>query len=138
MLIQSGTVKCHSFVLNVHTQMLDLRGELTELIRGCSEAVLFMSRGASPPPDDHAHSEVEQLQGMADAVSSLEDTLGQRQHLKAVQLLRWMRKQWKGEEFLGMADEDDVDCLFFIYAKYVADRRGKLRTGTLAPPHRSS
>lgn len=105
-------------------QMLNLRGELTDLIRGCGEAVLFLSRGSSPPPDDHSHSEVEQFHNMADAVSSLEDTLGQRQHLKAVQLLHWMRKQWKGEEFLGVAEEEDVDCLFFIYARYVADRQG--------------
>ena len=106
--------------------MLELRGELTDLIRGCSDVVLFLSRGSSPPPDDHhAHNEVEQLQSMADAMSSLEDALGQQQHLKAVQLLRWMRKQWKGEEeCLGMGDEDDVDCLFFIYARYVADRKG--------------
>ena len=105
--------------------MLDLRGELTELIQGCNEAVMSLSRGSSPPLDDHSYSEVEQLQSMEAAISSLEDVLSQRQHLKAVQLLHTMRKQWKGEEVLGVTEEDDVDCLFFIYAKYVVDRQGR-------------
>ena len=105
--------------------MLDLRGKLTELISGCTEAVLSLSRSSSPILDGHTYSEVEQLHSMADAVSSLEDTLGQRQHLKAVQLLRAMRKQWKGEEFLGTSEEHDVDCLFFIYARYMTDRQGQ-------------
>lgn len=105
--------------------MLDLRGELTELIRGCNDAVLSLSRGASPPLDDHSYSEVEQLHSMAEAVSALEDTLGQRQHLKAIQLLHTMRKQWKGEDVLGTQEDDDVDCLFFIYTRYVADRLGE-------------
>ena len=104
--------------------MLDLRGELTELIQGCSEAVLSLTRGSSPPLDDHSYSEVEQLHSMEAAVSSLEDALSQHQHLKAVQLLHTMRKQWKGEEVLGVSEEDDVDCLFFIYARYVVDRQG--------------
>lgn len=105
--------------------MLDLRGKLTELIRGCNEAVLTLRRGSSPLLDGHAYCKVEQLHSMADAISSLEDILGQRQHLKAVQLLRAMRKQWKGEEFLGTAEDDDVDCLFFIYARYMTDRQGQ-------------
>ena len=106
--------------------MLDLRGELTELIAGCNEAVLSLSRGSSPPLDDHSYTEMEQHHSMENAVSSLEDALSQRQHLKAVQLLHTMRKQWKREEVLGVTEEDDVDCLFFIYARYVVDRQGKL------------
>lgn len=105
--------------------MLDVSGELTDLIRECSEAVVFLSRGSSPSVDDHSYSEVEQLHSLTDAIGSLEDTLGQRQHLKAVQLLHTMRKQWKGEELLGTTEEDDVDCLFFIYSHYIADRQGK-------------
>ena len=104
--------------------MLDLRGELTELVQGCSEAVLSLSRGSTPPLDDHSYSEVEQLQSLEAAVSSLEDTLSQHQYLKAVQLLHTVRKQWKGEEEVGVSEEDDVDCLFFIYTRYVVDRQG--------------
>ncbi len=105
--------------------MLDLRGELTDLIGGCSDAVLSLSRGSSPLPlDDHSYSELEHFQSMADAIGALEDTLGQRQYLKAVQLLHTVRKQWKGEEELGTGEDDDVDCLFFIYARYMADRQG--------------
>ena len=103
--------------------MLDLRGELTDLIHGCSDAVLSLSRGSSPPLDDHSYSEVEH-QSMPDAIGSLEDTLGQQQYHKAVQMLHTVRKQWKGEEGLGASEDDDVDCLFFIYARYVADRQG--------------
>ena len=109
---------------NVSEQMLDLHGELTDLISGCSDAVLSLSRGSSPPLDNHSYSEVEQLHSMADAISALEDTLGQRQYLKAVQLFHTVCKQWKGEEELGFREDDDVDCLFFIYAGYVADRQG--------------
>ena len=105
-------------------QMSELKGELTDLIQGCNEAVLSLTRGSSPPLDNHSYSEIEQLQSMADAVSALEDTLSQRQYLKAVQLLHTMRKQWKGEEILGTVEDDDVDCLFFIYATYVADGQG--------------
>lgn len=66
------------------------------------------------------------MASMADAVRALEDMLSQRHYLKAIQLLRTSRKQWKGENELGsMEEDDDVDCLFFIYARsrYVADRQ---------------
>ena len=105
-------------------QLLELCGELTELTRGCTDAVLSLSRGSSPPLDEHTYFEVEQMASLPDAVRSLEDTLSQHQYLKAVQLLRTTRKQWKGEDELGsLEEEDDVDCLFFIYSRYVSDRQ---------------
>ena len=99
--------------------MLDLRGELTEMTQGCCEVVL--GQGSSHATDDHTYLEVS---NMADAVRLLEDMLSQHQYLKTVRLLHIIRKQWKGEgEFGSMEEEDDVDCLFFIYARYLADQQ---------------
>ena len=62
--------------------------------------------------------------GISDAVRALEDSLAQWQCLRAVQLLHTMRKQRKREEVFGMGEvDDDVDCLFFIYARYISDRQ---------------
>ena len=102
--------------------MSDSRDELTDLIQGCGEALVSLSRGSPPPLDDNSYNEVEQ-HSLNSAVRTLEDLLSQRHYLKAVQLLHTVRKQWKGEEVLGTAEDDDIDCLFFIYARYVADRQ---------------
>jgi hypothetical protein len=96
---------------------------LTEIKQDCDEAILSISRGPSPPPGDNSEKEVEQMVGVSDAVRALEDSLSQRQCLRAVQLLHSMRKQWKREEVFGTGEDDDVDCLFFIYARYVSDRQ---------------
>ena len=63
------------------------------------------------------------MASVADAIRVLEDMLSQHHYPKAVQLLRTIRKQWKGEGEFGSMEEDDVDCLFFIYARYVCDRQ---------------
>ena len=99
-------------------KLLDSKGELTDLIRGCRE----LCRDSSPPLDDHCYIELEQLHNLPDAVSALEDTLTQRQYLRAIQLLHAMRKHWKGEA-LGMLSDDDIDCLFFMYARYMTEDR---------------
>lgn len=104
-------------------QVADICRELTEIKQGCDEAVLTISRGPSPPPGDYSEKEVEQMVGVPDALRALEDTLAQRQCLRAVQLLHTMRKQWKREEVFGSSEDDDVDCLFFIYARYISDRQ---------------
>lgn len=110
-------VQCHLF------QVADICRELTEIKQDCDEAVLSISRGPSPPPGDYSEKEVEQMVGVPDALRALEDSLAQRQCLRAVQLLHTMRKQWKREEVFGTSEEDDVDCLFFIYARYISDRQ---------------
>ena len=84
--------------------------------------MLTISRGPSPPFDDHSEKEVRQLVGVADAVQLLEDILSQKQYLKAVQLLHTIRKHWR-EDVFGSGEEDDVHCLFFIYARYITDQQ---------------
>ena len=76
--------------------------------------------------------------GVSDALRALEDSLSQRQCMRAVQLLHTMRKQWKREEVFGTGEEDDVDCLFFIYARYISDHQeGEFSccTLSLSPSH---
>jgi len=86
---------------------------MTELTRGCNSAVLSLARDSSPSLDEQSYYEAaEQPASLSEALHSLEDSLSQRQHLKAVQLLRAMRKQWKEEELGSLEEEDDVDCLF--------------------------
>ena len=112
-------------------QVADICRELTEIKQDCDEAVLTISRGPSPPPGDFSEKEVEQMVGVPDALRALEDALAQRQCFRAVQLLHTMRKQWKREEVFGSGEEDDVDCLFFIYARYISDRQeGELCAST--------
>ncbi len=95
-----------------------------KMIQGCSDAVQSLSRSSSPPLDVPPYYEVKQLSTLSEAVSSLEDSLSQHQYLKAVQILHVARKQWNGEKDLGtLEEEDDVDCLFFIYARYLSDRQ---------------
>ncbi len=94
-----------------------------KVIQGCSDTVQSLSRSSSPPLDKPPYYEVEQLSSLSEAVSSLEDSLSQHQYLKAVQILRVARKQWNGEELGALEEEDDVDCLFFIYARYLSDRQ---------------
>ena len=95
-----------------------------KVIQGCSDTVRSLSRSSSPPLDKPPYYEVEQLSTLSEAVSSLEDSLSQHQYLKAVQILHVARKQWNGEKELDMLEEeDDVDCLFFIYARYLSDRQ---------------
>ena len=65
---------------------------------------------------------MEQMVGVPDAVRALEDSLAHRQCQRAVQLLHTMRKHWKREVF-GTGEDDDIDCLFFIYSRYVSDRQ---------------
>ena len=103
--------------------MADICRELTDIKQDCDDAVLTISRGPSPPPGDYSEKEVEQMVGVPDALRTLEDALAQRQCLRAVQLLHTMRKQWKREEVFGAGEEDDVDCLFYIYARYISDRQ---------------
>ena len=110
-------------ILFILMQVTDICRELTEIKQDCDEAVLSISRGPSPPPGDYSEKEVEQMVGVSDAVRALEDSLAQRQCLRAVQLLHTMRKQWKREEVFGTGEDDDVDCLFFVYARYISDRQ---------------
>lgn len=55
-----------------------------------TESVLSYSRGPSPPLDEGTAREVQGV-SVAEAVRILEDALGQRQGLRAVQLLHSMR-----------------------------------------------
>ena len=97
---------------------------MTELTQGCNSAVLSLARGSSTSLDEHGfYDTAEQPASLSEALHSLEDTLSQRQYPKAVQLLRATRKQWKEVELGSLEEEDDVDCLFFIYARYVSDRQ---------------
>ena len=119
----AALIACLRIYLHVLIQVTDICRELTEIKQDCDEAVLSISRGPSPPPGDYTEKEVEQMVGVSDAVRALEDSLAQRQCLRAVQLLHTMRKQWKREEVFGTGEDDDVDCLFFIYARYISDRQ---------------
>ena len=105
------------------TQVADICAELTTLIHECEDAMLTVSRGPSPPFDDHSEREVGQLVGTIDAVHLLEDVLSQKQYLRAVQILHTIRKSWREEELFGSGEEDDVHCLFFIYARYITDQQ---------------
>ena len=60
--------------------------------------------------------------GVADAMHLLEDVLSQKQYLKAVQFLHTIRKHWREEEVFGSGEQDDIHCLFFIYARYLTDQ----------------
>ena len=130
-------------------QMCETCRELTEVSAAVEEAVMVASRGPSPPLLDHASlTELQAMGGEADATAALEECVGRRQYLRAVQLLhtiRWgplfaggvvchmtsvcgCRKQWPGAVF-GSSDEDDVDSLFFIYARQLLASQ----EGTYAP-----
>ena len=104
-------------------QLSEICQELTVVIHESYDAMLTVSRGPSPPFDDDSEREVGQLVGVADAVRILEDTLSQKQYLRAIQLLHVIRKNWKEEDVFGSDEEDDVDCLFFVYARYATDRQ---------------
>ena len=119
----AALIVCLRIYLHLLIQVTDICRELTEIKQDCDEAVLSISRGPSPPPGDYSEKEVEQMVGVSDAMRALEDSLAQRQCLRAVQLLHTMRKQWKREEVFGTGEDDDVDCLFFIYARYISDRQ---------------
>ena len=45
-----------------------------------------------------------------------------QQHLLQ-SMLSPCRKHWRGEESFGSSDEDDMDVLFYIYARYATDRQ---------------
>lgn len=109
--------------MHTHKQTTDLCRELTEIKQGSEEAVMVISRGPSPPLKDHSERDIEQLMSLSEAIRTLEDTLTQKQYLKSVQLLHSIRKQWKREEVFGANEDDDVDCLFFLYARYLTDRQ---------------
>ena len=58
---------------------------------GVCEAVVAVSRGPSPPLDDHSEREVGGMGGVAEALRVLEDALQHRDCLRAVQLLHALR-----------------------------------------------
>ena len=64
---------------------------LTEVNGGVCEAVVAVSRGPSPPLDDHSEREVGGMGCVAEAVRALEDSLQHRDFLRAVQLLHAVR-----------------------------------------------
>jgi len=90
---------------------------------GVCEAVVAVSRGPSPPLDDHSEREVGGMGCVAEAVRALEDSLQHRDFLRAVQLLHAVRKHWKNEEVFGSSEGDDIDCLFFIYARFLTNEQ---------------
>lgn len=40
-----------------------------------------------------------------------------------MQCLSLSRRQSRGLEMFGSTEDDDVDCLFYVYAKYITDRQ---------------
>lgn len=41
------------------------------------------------------------------------------------------RRQTHGLEMFGNTEDDDVDCLFYIYAKYITDRQEGMKAHVL-------
>ena len=94
--------------------------ELTDVVTSVEESVQLLGRVSSPlleqPPEL-------QPEASSDVIRILEDCLSQKQWSRAVQLLRAARRQYKDMEMFGNSEDDDVECLFFIYAKYLTDKQ---------------
>eukprot|EP00118_Oscarella_pearsei_P024132 m.300152 g.300152 ORF g.300152 m.300152 type:complete len:214 (+) comp40791_c1_seq19:8488-9129(+) len=56
------------------------------------------------------------------ALRSLEEHIKHNECVQAVKLLRMFRRRWKDGLF-GILDDDDLDVLLFVYARYKANRR---------------
>ena len=81
----------YSIVLLPLLQSRQLCGELTELVRSLEESVLTCSRGPSPPLDEGSHRDVTKMASVADGLRTLEDALGKKEYVRAVQMLHSMR-----------------------------------------------
>jgi hypothetical protein len=90
--------------------------ELAEVRAGVEESVRLLGRVPSPLLELVT-------QPFAEALQVLEDTLTQKQWSRAVQLLRAIRRQNRDLDVLGGSEDDDVDCLFFIYARFLTDNQ---------------
>jgi hypothetical protein len=95
---------------------VEMSQELAEVRAGVEESVRLLGRVPSPLLELVT-------QPFAEALQVLEDTLTQKQWSRAVQLLRAIRRQNRDLDVLGGSEDDDVDCLFFIYARFLTDNQ---------------
>ena len=111
--------------------------ELSEVRSGVEESVQLLGRVPSPLLE-----QVIPVQSIPTDIQVLEDTLSQKQWSRAVQLLRAIRyvsfppsnisdrdcilkyrRHKRDIEVFGGSEDDDVDCLFFLYARFLTDNQ---------------
>jgi hypothetical protein len=100
---------------------VEMSQELAEVWRNVEESVQLLGRAPSPLLEQGLPA-----QHVEEAVRALEDSLSQRQWSQAVLLLRAVRRQNREVEEFGGLEDDDTDCLFFIYARFLmGNQEGK-------------
>ena len=99
-------------------QTTDLSNELSELQSNLQTAVKQWQQDRPSYPEESSIIDLVQ----DGAAATLLQLMEQKQLTLSVHKLHIYRRKWRGDVF-GSSDDDDVDVLFYLYARHLAERQ---------------
>ena len=99
-------------------QTTDLSNELSELQSNLQAAVKQWQQDRPSYPEESSIIDLVQ----DGAVATLLQLMERKELTHSVHKLHVYRRKWRGDVF-GSSDDDDVDVLFYLFARHLAERQ---------------
>jgi hypothetical protein len=109
--------KNHPTVTDLSSEFNDIHQSLQKAVSACE----WIAGAEVTAPTSAAYLDPFTI-SLPAATSTLQEHIKQSECVQAVKLLRMFRRKWKDGTF-GLSEDDDVDTLLSVYARYVTDKR---------------